>query len=48
MLLVNGCRTLEVLSTEVDVAASEACAFEAESGRFSKGGPSQAKRVIRG
>lgn len=36
MLFINGCRKLEVLSAEVDATAS-AWAFEAESGRFSKG-----------
>ena len=37
MLFVNGCRRLDVLSADVDAAASGARAFEAESGRFSKG-----------
>ncbi|MBU4211684.1 MAG: hypothetical protein KKD33_03770, partial [Verrucomicrobia bacterium] len=37
MLFVNGCRKLDVLSAEIDAAASGARAFEAESGRFSKG-----------
>ena len=37
MLFVNGCRKLDVLLAEVGAAGSGACAFEAESGRFSKG-----------
>ncbi len=37
ILFINGCGKLEVLSAETGLPASEACAFEAESGRFSQG-----------
>jgi len=37
LLFVNGCRKLDVLSAEIKSAPSGARAFEAESGRFSKG-----------
>jgi hypothetical protein len=37
MIFVNGCRKLDVLSAEIDPTPSGSCAFEAESGRFSKG-----------